>query len=65
MPLGWETNTVESESLRGKSELGMGNSRAPHPLYETLLLACTSYITTGSVDPRLLFTSYLAILIWL
>ena len=39
MPLGWETNakyTVESESLRGESKLGMGNPRAPHPLYETL-----------------------------
>ena len=36
MPLGWETNTkytVGSESLMGKSELGMGNPRAPQPLY--------------------------------
>ena len=35
MPLGWETNTkytVESESLRGKPELEMGNPRVPHPL---------------------------------
>ena len=46
MPLGWETNTkytVESESLRG--ELGMGNPRAPHPLYESSNTACMCTIT--------------------
>ena len=40
MPLGWESKTrYMGESIKlegGKFEFGVGNSRAPHPLYETL-----------------------------
>ena len=42
MPLGWESNAkyaVDSAKLEGGGklhELGVGNPRAPHPLYETL-----------------------------
>ena len=40
MPLGWEGNTkytVKSAKFEGENELGVGNPRAPHPLYEALV----------------------------
>ena len=47
MPLGWEGNikyTVDLETRGGGSKLGVGNPRAPHPLYETLQRVCNDLI---------------------
>ena len=52
MLLGWESNTSiwpkSAKPERGNVTLGVGNPRAPHPLYETLhaMYILDTYITS-------------------
>ena len=61
--MGWGNNTnytVESGKLfggGGEAELGVGNPRAPHPLYETLHVRTSYMYITGTRDVCMSFTA--------
>ena len=57
MPFGWECNTKYTVAkFEGKADrpLEVGNPRAPHPLYETLMCICSQISTQANIMCRLL-----------